>query len=62
MGRTKENPRYNVISLRVSDAELARIKASLAADERIGDYVRDSALFIATFRDQNRGLARRKRR
>lgn len=55
MGRMKEHPRYNVISLRVSDAELARIKACLADNERIGDYVRDSALFIATFRTDGRG-------
>lgn len=30
MGRMKENPRYNVLSLRVSDLELKHIKIAAA--------------------------------
>lgn len=56
MGRMKEHPRYNVISLRVSDAELAKIKACLADSENVSDFLRDSALFIATFRTGGNGF------
>ena len=29
MGKTKENPRYNVLAVRVSDEELEQIKAAV---------------------------------
>lgn len=30
MGRTTENPRYNIVSIRVDDKELAKIKEIMA--------------------------------
>lgn len=41
MGRMKENPRYNVISLRVSDEELAELNIV------IGDGTRQEYLLAA---------------
>lgn len=50
MGKTKENPRYNVISVRVSDDELKEIKGVLTSGEAISDLLRDGALFCAKMR------------
>lgn len=34
MGKTRQNPRYNVISCRVSDAELAEITSAIGSGTR----------------------------
>lgn len=41
MGKMKQHPRYNVISLRVSDEELAEIKAGIGTGTR-QDWLMDA--------------------
>jgi hypothetical protein len=41
MGRMKENPRYNVVSVRLSDAELKLAIEKAGSKERLGNYIRE---------------------
>ena len=43
MGKCKENPRYNVISCRVSDAELQAIESEVGP-ERLSGFLLEAAL------------------
>lgn len=51
MGKMKENPRYNVLSFRVSDEELAEIESVMIGGNR-NDFLRDSVLRQAREDDQ----------
>lgn len=43
MGRMKEHPKYNILSFRVSDADLAEIEDAMIGGSR-QDFLRDAAL------------------
>lgn len=51
MGRMKQNPRYNVLSFRVSDEELAVIESVMIGGSR-NDFLRDAVLKQAVEDDQ----------
>ncbi len=43
MGRTKETPRYNIISMRVSDGELKTLKEIMGKTQKsVSDLMRDA--------------------
>jgi predicted DNA-binding protein len=45
MGRMKENPRYNVISMRVSDEERDRLESLVAHSHKsVSDLMREAML------------------
>lgn len=45
MGRMKENPRYNVISMRVSDEERDRLESLVARTHKsVSDLMREAML------------------
>ena len=48
VGRTKDSPRYHVISLRISDEELSAIKIVREGSENISDFMRK---VLASFLD-----------
>jgi len=59
MGKWKEHPRYNVLSLRCSDEELAAIRAALKPNEHMGDMLKRAAIaqansrqLLAAYREQ----------
>jgi hypothetical protein len=43
MGKTKQNPRYNVISCRVADDELAQLNAAVLSVKR-GTFIREAVM------------------
>lgn len=53
MGKTRQNPRYNVLSCRTSDAEWAEINAVIG-NRVVSDFVREALLEKAR-RDRQRG-------
>lgn len=51
MGKMKQHPRYNVLSFRVSDNELAEIESVMIGGSR-NDFLRDAVLKQAREEDQ----------
>lgn len=51
MGKMKQHPRYNVLSFRVSDDELAEIESVMIGGSR-NDFLRDAVLKQAREEDQ----------
>ena len=51
MGKKQQNPRYNVLSFRVSDAELTEIEPVMIGGNR-NDFLRDAVLKQARDDDQ----------
>lgn len=54
MGRMKENPRYNVISMRVSDEERDRLESLVAHSHKsVSDLMREAMLAMTIQVDHN---------
>lgn len=53
MGRMKENPRYNVISMRVSDEERDRLELLVRNTHKsVSDLMREAMLSMTVHTDQ----------
>lgn len=48
MGRCKENPRYNIVTTRLSDGELELFRTLCPADVSLSTYIRSLALAAVT--------------
>lgn len=53
MGRMRENPRYNVISMRVSDEEREHLENLMAkTDKSVSDIMREAMSYFAAHYEQ----------
>lgn len=54
MGRCKENPRYNVVTIRVSDGELELFRTLCPPDVYLSNYIRSLALVAVALVQEQR--------
>lgn len=54
MGRMRENPRYNVISMRVSDEELDNLENLMKTTHKsVSDIMREAMVFFSSHYEQD---------
>ena len=57
MGRMRENPRYNVISMRVSDEERDHLDSLIKTTQKsISDIMREALVYFSAHYNERKGL------
>lgn len=57
MGRMRENPRYNVISMRISDEEREHLENLMSKTKKsVSDIMREAMEYFSAQYEQERGL------
>jgi len=57
MGRMRENPRYNVISMRISDEEREQLESLMSKTKKsVSDIMREAMEYFSAQQEQQTGL------